>query len=197
MIRKFLLWALAVVALPLTFTATAFAASTVPTEDSTVLELLKAVVDAFRGGQPAVAASLAVFAVLALAKRYWTTGKVGRFLHGDVGGPLTLFGMALSGSVAAQAQTGWQWSMLTVGLHVGALAIGGYVALARLVVDPVQNSTWYKDRAPGWFRAVFSLVVAAFGKSPAIVEAERAGADAVAANPAPGADSIAGPATRF
>jgi hypothetical protein len=197
MIRNALIWAAAAATFLAVFAGTSFAGPTVlPTEDSSIRDLVAAIVDTFRGGDRVAAGALTLFATLALAKRYWTTGKVGRFLHSDTGGALTLFGMSFAGSVAAQARGPWEWSVLSTAWHVGVATAGGYVLIKRLVIDPIKRSAWYA-KAPIWLKTALDAVTWIVDKPDAVAKATQAGADAVAANPSPGADGIAGPATKF
>lgn len=198
MIRTALLWAAGAAALLATFAGTAFAAHAagLPTEDSTIPDMLRAVVDAFRGGDRVVAGALALFAAVALAKKYLTTGKAGTWLHGPTGATLTVFLMSVAGTVAATGSGPWHWATLWTAGGVGIAAIGGYVAAKTLIVDPIKNSKWFAT-APEWFKTAFAILTWLVDKPSAVAEAQAAGTDAVRENPSSGADGIAGPATKF
>lgn len=198
MIRAAILWAAGAAALLATFAGTAFAAHAagLPTEDSTIPDLLKAIVDAFRGGDRVVAGALTLFAAVALAKKYLTTGAAGKWLHGPTGATLTVFLMSVAGTVAATGAGPWHWATLWTAGGVGIAAIGGYTAVKLLVVDPVRNSKWFAT-APEWFKTAFSVLTWIVDKPSAVAEAQAAGDAAVRANPSPGADGIVGPATKF
>jgi hypothetical protein len=78
------------------FAATAHAADTMTSStDSSLLELLKPVYDAFAGGHYAFAVPSLVIAAVALLKRYAGSGKFGAFVHGNAGGSLLALATAV------------------------------------------------------------------------------------------------------
>ncbi len=198
MIRSALIWTAGAAALLVAFAGAAFAGTAltgagIPTEDSSIRDLVSAVVDAFRGGHKIAAGALAVFAALALAKKYLTTGKVGLWLHGDLGGTVTVFLMATAGALAAADSL--SPAVLWTAGGIGVAAIGGYAA-AKTLIKALKASRWYAT-APSWFKSAIDILTWLVDKPDAVKAAQAAGDDAVKANPATGADGIAGPATKF
>lgn len=193
------------------FRATAFAAGVAagdpdsPLSIQDILDLLRPVWDAFRGGHSVAAGALAVVALVAVAKRYGGKlptvrgvdlgAKLEAFLHTDVGGTVATFLTATAGAVAAADSLAP--SVLWTAGGIGAAAIGGYVMLRRLVIDPIKASAWYQDKAPSWVKVALGLLFWIADKPDAVAAAEKAGDDAVKANPSKGADGVAGPAEKF
>lgn len=197
MISRFRLAVATAMVVSVSMTVTAFAAGVVlPSDESTLQELLAAVVDAFRRGHHVAAGALVIFAALALAKRYFTTGKVGAFLHGPYGSTLVAFGLALTGSIAAQDSLSLNVLYVSGGLAIAA--VGGYTAVKLLIIEPIKASKYYA-KAPAWARSAFELVLWFFDRPQdvAIAAAEKAGKDAVDAAPAGGADAVVGEAEKF
>lgn len=194
MIRTALIWAAAAAALLVTFAGTALAAVQVlPTEDSSLRDLATAVIDAFRGGHKIAAGALALFACLALAKKYVTTGKAGLWLHSDLGGTVTVFLLSVTGAIAAADSL--SPAVLWTAGGVGVAAIGGY-AVAKTIFKAIEASKWYAT-APTWFQSVIDILTWLVDKPDAIKAAQAAGAVAVHANPATGAEGVAGAPTKF
>jgi hypothetical protein len=192
---------LAVLVFVAAFGATAFAAGQVaPSDDASVVDLLRPIYDSFLHGDRVAAGALAVVALVALAKRY--AGSVGprfeRFVHSDAGGVLSVFGVSFFGAVAA-ATTGraWSWSVPEVAFGVAIAAIGGYTVVRKLVVDALVASSWYRTSAPAWLRSILSVVTALGAKPDAAKQASDAGDAAVAAAPSRGAAAIAGEPAKF
>lgn len=189
-----------VVVFLMSFGANAFAAAQViPDEATPALDLLRAVYEAFAGGHRVAAGALALVAAVALLKRY--AGQISprfeTFLHTDTGGAATTLALSFFGAVAAATSTGaLSWSVVWTSGGLAVAAVGGYTLIRRLVVDRIVASKWYAT-APGWVKTMLSVVTWLGSKPPAIATAEKAGQDAVAASPSPGADGIAGPSTKF
>lgn len=198
-VSQFAAFAALVLVMLMSFTATSWAAGTATGDDFSAIDLLRPIWDAFRGGHQVAAGALAVVALIALAKRYAgkLSPKLEAFLHGDAGGTIATFLAATAGSVAAatSGDAPWAWSIMWTAGGIGIAAIGGYVALRRLVIDPIKASKWYAN-APAWAKLALGVLFWIADKPDAIAEAEKAGADAVKANPAPGTDA-AGPFTKF
>lgn len=199
----------AILALTAGFTATALAANAlaahavaagaaVSVDQASWLDLLRPVIDAFQGGHRIAAVALAVVAALALLKRYGglLSPKLEAFVHGDIGGTATVFGMAFAGAIATETAgtSPWSWSMSWTALGIGAVAIGGYSVLRKLVVDRLMASKWYAT-APGWVKTILSLLTVLGAKPDPVGEAAKAGDAAVAAAPAPGVAGIVGAPT--
>lgn len=179
------------------FAANAFAANQViPTDETSYLDLLRPVYDAFQSGHRVAAGALALIAAVALLKRYAgkVSAKLEAFLHTDVGGAATTLVLSFLASVAAADSL--SWGTLSIAGSVGIAAIGGYTIVRKLVVDRIVASAWYAA-APGWVKTVLSLITWIGSKPVAVAVAEKSGAAAVAAAPSAGADGVAGPATRF
>lgn len=192
--------ALATIAL-LTFTATAWAAGTA-TGDESLLELVRPVIDAFRGGHYVAGGALALVFAIALVRRY-APGKVGKFVHSDAGGVLTALTLSFASTIAAYTSAGqsWKWSMLGTAGGIAFAAAGGYAMIKKLIVEPLLASSWYQNKAPAWMKASLRVVLWIFDKPAAaaetIKEAEAAGEAAVKANPSSGANGVAGEPEKF
>jgi hypothetical protein len=174
------------------FTATAFAAGAAAPEDGNILDLLSPVVDAFRSGKYLAAGAFAVVLAVALAKRY-LPGKAGAWVNGDAGGALSALVVSFAGTVGVASGAGdaWSWAMVTTAGKIALMAAGGYALIKKLVIDPLRPLV---ARAPGWVQWLFSLATFVFDKATAspIKDAEKAGNDAVTANPPTGADGVVG-----
>lgn len=184
---------LVVIAL-LFFGGTAFAADAVAPTDASITDLAKPVYDAFAAGHYMAAAALALVLSVALLKRYSGTGKVGTFVHSDVGGALTTLTMAFFGAIATATAAGatWHWSMLSTAGYVAFIAAGGYALVKKLVVPLLKK---LQPKLPAWTAPFFTLVYFIFDKPDAITTAVKAGDDAVKATPATGADGVTGKPT--
>lgn len=180
---------LAVLAL-VSFTATAFAAGAASPEDGSLLELAKPVYEAVMGHQWWLAASLALVFLCAAAKKY-APGKLGDFLRTDHGGALLVllmsFGGAVSTGLLAAGTGAMTLALAWAALKIALGAAGGYSLIRKLIVNPLLASTWYQEKAPAWFKSIMGLALWAFDKPTPIEKAEKAGSDAVAANPSTGA----------
>lgn len=180
------------------FTASAMAAGAAAPEDGSLLDLLKPVIDAFKGGHHLEAGMLALVLAVAALKRY-APEKYGisKFVHGDVGGTLlTLvgsFGGAMATTLAAGDSPSWAMSKTALMIAVGAA--GGYAMVKKLVVEPLRNSDWYQTKAPSWLKAILSVVMWVFDKPDPTAQAERAGNAAVADKPASGVEGVVGKPT--
>jgi len=177
------------------FTATAFAAGAVAPDGSSALaDYFSAIVDAVKHGQWALAGSVSVVLLMAAAKKYLPDSLGGRFVRGDgLGGVLSTFVLSFAGSLAiALAPTGATVSMAMVyaASKFALVAIGGYVALHKLA-SALVSTHWWADHAPAWLKSGVSLLLALIG-STAVAKAEKAGEEAVKANPPAGAAGPAG-----
>lgn len=195
-----------VVACLLSLTGTALAqgvADTAGAADPSWLDLARPVIDATLHKQPALAGALALVLAVALLRQL-ATGRTSKFwsmVKSDAGGTaLTFFG-ALGTAVAAAMTAGTMpsWGLLWSAIGIAAAASGGYTAIRRLVAPALR---WVEDKVPAPLRPmvtfVFNLVLYFFEKKPgAIAEAEKAGADAVKAKPAQGAEAVTGAPKKF
>lgn len=186
------------------FTATAFAAGQVVPDES-LLDLAKPIYDAIMTGQAWLAAALSVVFLTAAARKYLPDGYGGRFIRGDVGGMLTAFVVSFAGAIAtglvAAGTKSLTAALALTGLKVGLAAVGGFVALHKLATALVATK-WYQDKVPGPVKTVVAFVLGLIGSSAAarakvIATAEKAGDDAVKANPSKGVDGIIGKPDSF
>lgn len=177
------------------FLVSANAANAVSPDEGSLLDLARPIFDAVMGGKYIAAAALALVFAVAVVKRY-APGKYGEFVHSDVGGALTTLLMSGGGALATATlgSAPWSWGMLWMALTVGVVAMGGYTAIKRLVIEPLLRPLSLK--APAWMQPVFGLILWIFDKkfqSDPVKEAEVAGDVAVATNPSPGAGGVTGP----
>lgn len=202
--KIFTVLSLAVLAL-LAFTVSAHAADAVTPPGDSWLDLARPVFDAIKGGHYIAAAALALVLSVGLLKLYAKKiPKVGEWLdtavHTDVGGTLTTFAMSFGGALAtATMATGSGWSGLSLSVLkmsglVGLTAIGGYVGIKKLLIPLLKKIA---PKCPAWTQPLFAAVFWLFDKPDPVAEAEGAGNDAVAANPAPGSTKITGEPEKF
>jgi len=174
------------------FTATAVAAPAVTGTD--LLDLAGPVLDAFTGGKWALGASLALVALVALARKHAgdVPGPAGRFLAGDAGGAalvlLGAFGAALAVTLGTGAALGG--GVAYAALKVAVVTAGGFSLVKKLVVDPLLRPLAAK--APAWMQPVFALVFWFFDRPTPTAKADAAGAAAVAAKPGKGVAGVTG-----
>lgn len=184
------------------FKATALAANTAGAEDQSLLELLRPVYDAFRGGHYVAAGALALVLVVALLKRY-APGRLGKFVHSDAGGVISTLAISFGSTLAAYTGAGqsWEWSMLWTAGGVAFAAAGSYAMIKKLIVEPLLASAWWQEKAPAWLKAGAQIVLWIFDKPAAaeieIQKAEAAGEAAVQAKPSEGAEGVAGKPESF
>ncbi len=178
--------------------ATAAAAQGVdPTvADTSLLDLLRPVYEAFSSGRYALTGALIVVVLTALVKRY--LGNRISWLHSDAGGSA----MALVASAASALAAGLvapgatiTLSLLERALGVGVTAAGGYAILKNLVIDPILRPLAAK--APGWLQPVFQVVLWVFDHpaTDPVPVAEAAGKAAVTAKPGTGVEGVVGKPT--
>lgn len=182
------------------FAGTALAADAVATQtDTSWLDMLRPVYDAFHAGHYLAAGALVVVLLVSLVKKYAGSGKFGAFVGGKIGSTLAVLVASFAGTIAAATASGdWNTGMLSSAGLVAIAAAGGYTVLKDLIVDPLVASNWYKTKAPSWLKGGMQLVLWIFDKPAAaaqvVATAEKAGADAVAAKPSAGvADSLGKP----
>jgi hypothetical protein len=179
------------------FLVSANAASVAAPDDGNLLDLARPVFDEIMKGHYIAAASLALILSVALVKRY-APGKFGDFVHSDAGGSLTTLLMSFGGALATATMGGaaWTWGMLPAAGKVAFFAAGGYVLLKKLIVEPFLKPLSMKT--PAWMAPLWGLLFFAFDRKvsekDAIDGAKLAGATAVLASPATGADGVVGPA---
>ena len=188
-------FALAVLALLLGLTVSAFAAGAAAPDEGSILDLLRPVIDAFKEGHHLEAGMLALVLAVAALKRYapekWGISK---FVHGDIGGVVMTLVGSFAGAMATTLAAGDtpSWAMSKTALMIAVGAAGGYAIVKKLLVEPLRNSEWYKTKAPSWFKSVMGVVLWVFDKPDVAAQAERAGDAAVVAKPAPGVEGVVG-----
>lgn len=177
--------AISILLLLAAFTGTSFAAQAAVTSDPSLVDLAKPVFDAIMHGQPLLAGALGIVLICGVARRYmpasWKTG-----VKGDIIGTALAFGMAFFGAVASALTLpggALSFAIFVGAFKVGALAIGGYTVIHK-IAGWLEESEWLAKRAP-WVRALLKMTSGLFG-SDAIKKAEKAGDDAVAAQPPTG-----------
>lgn len=182
----------------LAFTATAHASQAVAPDDGSLLDLARPIFDQVMAGHYIAATALALVFCVALAKRY-APGRVGDFIHSDPGGALATLLMAFGGALATATMGGapWTWGMLWAALTVAFAAAGGYALIKKLIVEPIRNSAWYRNRAPMWAKAALQVVFWMFDKKAVETDATKAGQDAVDAKPSTGVDGVLGNPTEI
>ena len=191
--RKVFLSVLAVFTFLCVFTGIAIAGTQTMQPDASWSDLVKPVVDAFRGGDYPFAASSAVVLLVALIRRYGAL-KV-PFFGTERGAALLAFVGAFAGtlSIGLSGDGEFSSSLMFTAFNVALTATGGYMALKTFVVEPLLKSKWYQEKAPGWLKSALSVVLWIFDSakhSPAIAKAEAAGDAAVVANPAKGMGEV-------
>ena len=134
----------------------------------------------------AVAASAAALVLLVALVRRYAPGKLGAFVHSDIGGALTTligaFGGALAAAVGAGSLTlAGVWTAL--GVAVGAA--GGYTLISKLLA-PLEA------RAPAWLRPLFRIVTWILDKPDPAIAAAAAGDAAVKSSPSTGVAGVVG-----
>lgn len=171
------------------FVATAFAASATVPDDTSLLELLRPVYDAFAHGQYLIAGMAALVFAVAAAKRYapakW---GIADWVHGEVGGPLMIllgsFGATMMTSLAAGTAT---WAMFKTAGMIAAGAAGVYTLIKKLFIEPILKPLAAK--APKWMQPMFAMVFWFFDRPSPVAVAEAAGQKAVDEKPATGISS--------
>jgi hypothetical protein len=176
----------------LSFTGVAHAATAVTGDDPSVMDVIRPVYQAFANHQYSLMVMLLIVALVALTKKY--LGDVVPWLHTNAGGST----LVLIGSWALAMTTGLitPEATITLALVKGSLlaaiaTAGGWVTLKNLVVDPFLKPL--VEKSPLWLQKILNLVLFAFDHGDdATVEAEKAGDDAVKAEPAPGVEGVIG-----
>lgn len=168
------------------FVGVALAGNAVP-EDGSLLDLAKPVYEAIMGGQFWLAAMFGLIFLTTAAKRY-LPGKAGAFVNGEYGQPITVLLLSFGGAGATALLAAGPGAVLTgalawAALKVAVAATGGYQLLKQLLAPLIKKLA---DKAPAWMQPLFSVLLWVFSKPTAIEKAEKAGDDAVAANPPTG-----------
>lgn len=186
------IFALAILAFLFCFTATAFAAQiAAPTEDSTIQEMLKAILDAFQHGHKLYAGAIALMVAVAAVRKLAPKWKaLDEKVHTDLGGALMTFFGAFGASVTAKLADGsaptWDTAKAAVMIAVGAA--GGYTLIKKLIVEPILRPL--SKKAPAWAQPIFAMIFYVFSKPTPVEEAEAAGDKAVEEKPATGMGDV-------
>ena len=190
MTRKFLLSVGVALTGVLVFAGTALAQGAVAGDNSSVLDLLTPVLEAFRGGDYAAAGALALVVLVAVARQYGSKvpGAVGAFLAGELGAATLVLVGSFAATLAAMvsgpgvATAAVVWTAAKIAFY----ASGGF-ALAKKFAYPVLVKL--RAKLPGWAAAILDVLLWVMdgGKAAAIAKAEKAGKAAVDAKPSPGA----------
>lgn len=172
----------------LAFTATSFAAAGA-SEDGSLLDYAKPVLDAVMSGNYAYAAALALVLVAAVARKYGA--KHWSFLATDAGGALIVLLASFGGALATTTAAGaWpSLAMVWVAAKVAAMAAGGWSLVKKILIDPLRP---WASRQPAWIQAVFAVITWVFDKPDPIADAIAKGEAALAANPSTGAPGVGG-----
>jgi hypothetical protein len=161
------------------FTGTALAAEAAdPSASDTAKLVFDAVMHSNWWAAAAYAVILAMIGARKIMPSSWKDG-----VKGDVVGTASAFVIAFAGAIGTTfAAPGAVMSagVLLTALKIGAVAIGGYTAIHKVVG---WLATWGK--LPAWLLPLLKLLASLVG-SGAVAKAEAAGAKAVAADPPKG-----------
>lgn len=177
----------------LAFGATAVAAGEVSPDDGSLLDLARPVMDAVMKGNYWLAAALGVILLTAATRKYLPDAYGGRLARSQWGGRATAFLYAFAGAIANAAAVDGTIFVMTgalafTALKVGGAAIGGFMALHELA-KWFTATKWYQAKMPAPLKALIAFVLGLIGSSTAaLAKAEKAGDDAVKANPPTGAE---------
>ncbi len=179
------------------FSATSHAATAAVGDDTSILDLIKPVYEAFANHQYGLMGALVVIVVVAILKRYF--GDKIPFLHTDAGGSLlALFGAGATALGASLASPGAHLTLdlFKSALMFGVVAAGGYAMIKNLLIEPLLRPLAAK--APAWMQPIFNAVFWIFDHAPgsdgaaAIAAAEKAGTAAVAGAQGDGIGDVIG-----
>lgn len=180
------------------FIGVALASDAVVPTDGSLIDLAKPVYEAVMGGQWWLAAMLGLILATTAAKKY-APGKLGTMINSTYGQEATVLLLAFGGAAATALLAAGPGAVLTGALAWAALKIavgaaGGYALLKSLLAPVIEK---IKGKAPAWMAPAFDLLLWAFSKPTAIETAEKAGDDAVKANPSTGVDGAVEPPKQF
>ncbi len=169
------------------FMGAALAQGVVVPTDGNLLDLAKPVYEAFLSGQWSLGLMFALIFTVTALKRY-LPGKAGKVVNGEYGQPVSVLVLAFAGAAVAALVAMGPGAVLSGALAWSALkvavtAAGGYTLLKQLVAPLLVK---LEPKAPVWLKWIFPMLLWAFSKPTAKVVAEKAGDDAVVANPPTG-----------
>jgi hypothetical protein len=175
------------------FTTAAFASSVaIPTDDSTIQEMLKAIADAFQSGHKLYAGMVALaVAVVAIKKLAPKWKALDQKVHTDIGGAvLTLAGSFAGAMITSMAAGNYSpsWPMARAALYIAVGAAGGYVLIKKLIIEPILRPL--SKKAPAYLQPIFALIFYIFDKPTPIEAAEAEGQKAVEEKPATGMGDV-------
>lgn len=178
------------------FVPTAFAAGAI-TDDGSLLDLAKPILDAVLNGHGWIAAAAALVFAATMARRY--LAPQWPFLNGGFGAALIVlagsFGGAVLVGLAAAGTSTLTFALAAAALKVAFVAAGGYSILKPLIVGLVEP--WLIARFP-FLKGVLDLITwALFDKPDATAIAVAKGIDATVAHPATGVAGITGNPTEI
>lgn len=173
------------IALVATFAGVSFAANAAAPEDGSWLDLLRPIYDAFAHGQYVLAGALALIPVVVVLRRY-AAPRV-EWLRSDLAAAGMTLAAAFGASMAAALGGGVavSWAIVCNAGKIALTAAGGYSLLKPFALRLISL-------LPAWAAPLATILEWVFGKPAVISEAEKAGADAVAAKPPTGADGVVG-----
>lgn len=176
------------------FGATAFAAGEALPADSSALDLLSPVWQAFAHGNYLYAGCLTVVLAVAVCKKYG-------WVHSEKGMVGLTFAGAMSATLASSAAAGTlSGGMVWSAFKIAAGAAGGYAVIKTLLVDPYLRPL--QAKLPAWAQMPLSLIFFVFDKKATSTSgaeqtksAEAAGQAAVEAKPGQGVSAVIGQPT--
>jgi hypothetical protein len=182
------------------FGATAAAATAVTSDDASLLELAKPVMDAVMKGNWWLAAALSVILLTSATRKYLPDSWGGKYVRSDVGGMLTEFMLSFAGAIATAAAAAgtlfvMEGALALTALKIGFAAVGGFVAIHKLATWMISTSFW-NEKMPASVKMAVSFLLGVIGSS-AIARAAKAGEAALEAKPSTGANELAGEPTKL
>lgn len=162
-------------------------------DDASAIDLIRPVIDAFKGGDYPFAASLSIVLLVALIRRYGT-GRI-PFFGTERGAALLAFVGSFAGAMSAGLSGDGEFSrhLAFTALNVALGATGGYMAVKAFLIEPLLKSKFYQEKAPAWLKSILGLVLWIFESRktpPAIARAEEAGEEAVKKDPPTGMGEV-------
>lgn len=188
---KIALVATGVAAFLLGFAGVAMAQAGTVGSDGSILDMLRPVLEAFRGGDYAAAGALALVVLVAVARQYgarvWPAlgSELGAIALVVVGSFAATLAAMISGPAPLTLAVAW------TAAKIAFYASGGF-ALVKKFAYPLLVKL--RGKLPGWAAGILDVVLWVLdgGKAAAIAKAEKAGAAAVAAKPGAGAGGVVG-----
>jgi hypothetical protein len=177
------------------FAGVALAAGVAEIPEESLGELLRPIIDAVLAGDYWLAGAAALIFATTAAYRYLPRlSPRFAFVASTPGKALTLLLVSYGGALAASLVGAATMSpaLAFAALKVALAAAGGY-SVAKAVVYPLL--AWLETKAPGWMAPVISVLLWAFRSGDPDAAAEKAGDEAVDADPPDGTAGIVGKPT--